>query len=113
MYLILRPLIPPLSLMYLNMASVAGAISLYPGAAGPVSGWWLPIRICFAVIPGADAVAAPEDDEDEPELPPQPAAIIATAAVAATMAGVRTRCDLFMWCLPPGVRWPADAGARS
>jgi hypothetical protein len=64
-----------------------------------VSGWWLPIRIWVAVMPGADAVAAPEDDEDdedEDELPPQPAAIIATAAAAATMAGVRTRCDLFM-----------------
>jgi hypothetical protein len=57
-----------------------------------VSGWWLPIRIWCAVMPGADAVAAPEDDGEEL----QAAAIIAAAAPAATKASGRTRCDLFM-----------------
>jgi hypothetical protein len=52
------------------------------------------MRIWCAVIPGADAVAAPEDGDVEEEL--QPAAIIAAAAPAATKASGRTRCDLFM-----------------
>jgi hypothetical protein len=52
------------------------------------------MRIWVAVMPGADAVAAPEDGDDD-ELP-QPAAIIAAATAAAAMAGVRSRCDLFM-----------------
>jgi hypothetical protein len=52
------------------------------------------MRIWCAVMPGADAVAAPEDEGEE-ELP-QPAAIIAAATAAAAIAGVRTRCDLFM-----------------
>jgi hypothetical protein len=30
-------------------------ISEYPGAAGPVNGWVLPIVMVVAVIPGADA----------------------------------------------------------
>jgi len=52
------------------------------------------MRIWVAVIPGADAVAAPEDDVEEPLL--QPAAIIAAATAVAAMASGRTRCDLFM-----------------
>jgi hypothetical protein len=70
------------------------------------------MRIWVAVMPGADAVAAPEDEDGVDELP-QPAAITAAATAAAAMAGVRSRCDLFMWCLLPGVRWPADAGGRN
>jgi hypothetical protein len=51
------------------------------------------MRIWCAVMPGADAVAAPEDGEEELL---QAAAIIAAAAPAATKASGRTRCDLFM-----------------
>src|SRR5215470_10760706 len=82
MYLILRPLIPPLSLMNVNMAS----------AAGPVSGWWLPIVTVSAVMPGVLAVVSP------PLLPvPQPLASSASAAPAASpVSGQRRRCGLLM-----------------
>src|SRR5215470_1319348 len=82
MYLILRPLIPPLSLMNVNMAS----------AAGPVSGWWLPIVTVSAVMPGVLAVVSPL------LLPvPQPLASSASAAPAASpVSGQRRRCGLLM-----------------
>src|SRR6516162_6958726 len=54
---------PPCALTYWKYALAAGAISLYPGAAGPVSGWWLPMRIWVLVIPGTDAAAAPPEPE--------------------------------------------------
>src|SRR5579862_509598 len=79
----------------------------------PVSGWWLPIRIDVLVMPGADAVS-PELlglPDEELGLEPQAAATIASTASPATAAACN-RCDLFMWCLPPGVHWPASAGAR-
>src|SRR5215469_10806065 len=96
---------PPWALTYWKYALDAGAISLYPGAAGPVSGWWLPIRIWFAVMPGAAAALPPEAE------PPQAAASRARAVAAAAMAGNRTRCALFIRCLLPGAHWPAAAGA--
>jgi hypothetical protein len=37
-------------------------ISEYPGAAGPVNGWVLPIVMVVAVIPGADAVGPLADE---------------------------------------------------
>ena len=82
----------------------AGAISSYPGAATPVSGWWLPIVIVVDVMPGAEAVSAALDEEAlalEPELELgvplelQAAMTIATTAVPATRA-ILTRCVLFM-----------------
>jgi hypothetical protein len=81
-----------------------------------VSGWWLPMVIVVAVMPGADAVrgalelllapAAPL----EAGLAPEPGgalvlelelhAATASAAVATTaMAGTRSRWDLFIECL--------------
>jgi hypothetical protein len=63
-----------------------------------VSGWWLPIVIVLAVMPGAEAVRAELPDEDELELPLEPphaAATIATTAIPATAARF-TRCDLLM-----------------
>ncbi|MBV9449056.1 MAG: hypothetical protein JO345_24480 [Streptosporangiaceae bacterium] len=77
----------------------AGAISLYPGAAGPVSGWWLPMVIVVAVMPGALALSGPEpeDAEPEPDEPPafeppldeQAPAVTRAAAAKAVMARVR------------------------
>jgi hypothetical protein len=57
----------------------AGAISEYPGAAGPVSGWVLPIVTVVAVTPGAEAVFAVEV-----ELPQAAASIAAAPPTAAT-----------------------------
>jgi hypothetical protein len=37
----------------LKKACDAVAISLYPGAAGPVKGWWVPKVMLVAVTPGA------------------------------------------------------------
>src|SRR5690349_19144791 len=73
---------PPPSLMYLNIASAAGAISLYPGAAGPVSGWCEPIVTVVAVTPGADALLSPP--LPPPLEPPQAAAPRASTALTAT-----------------------------
>jgi hypothetical protein len=98
----------------------AGAISSYPGAATPVSGWWLPIVIVLAVMPGAEAVSAAPDEEEpalglelgvEVLLEPQAATPIATTAIPAT-SGRLARCVFLMWCLPPVSHWPARAGAR-
>src|SRR5580704_16513511 len=99
--------------MYWKYALEAGAISSYPGAATPVSGWWLPIVMVVAVIPGAEAVSALlllPDDEPEP-LEPQPAAISATAATPAAATSMDL-CGVLMSCLPSGVHWPASAGAK-
>src|SRR5215469_8236979 len=64
-----------------------------------------------AVIPGAEAVSAPcvaPDLEPEPDELQAASTIAADARVAiAAMAW----CVLFIWCLLPGVRWPARAGA--
>src|SRR5215469_4012970 len=79
----------------------------------PVSGWWLPIVIVVAVMPGADAVSA----VFPPFLPLllvdvelQPAAArlrTASPATAAILAG----CDLIMFFLSPCRQPPATAGA--
>jgi hypothetical protein len=68
----------------------------------PVSGWWLPIVMLVAVIPGAEAVSfcepppEPEPPPGEPDpLEPQAATSMATAASPAIGASVNLR-DLFM-----------------
>src|SRR6516225_1624974 len=117
---------PPWALTYWKYAAAAGAISLYPGAAGPVSGWWLPMVIVVAVMPGADAVSAEFVLVPEPapelalglELELELHAATARAAAATTaMAGTRSRCDLFIECLlsrgVPGVRSPGTAEPRA
>jgi hypothetical protein len=82
-----------------------------------VSGWWLPIRIEVAVMPGADAVrgalallldVAVElaaglvvelELELELELLELQAATASAAVATTAMAGTRSRCDLFIECL--------------
>jgi hypothetical protein len=59
----------------LKYALDAGAISEYPGAAGPVSGWVLPIVTVVAVTPGAEAVlpvelALPQAADSSTAAPP-------------------------------------------
>src|SRR5580692_3093954 len=104
---------PPWALTYWKYAFADGAISLYPGAATPVSGWWLPIRISDFVMPGADAVSAPLDEVELPPLEPHAATVIATPAMTAAAPMYRRRDlrVLLMSCLPPGVRWPAAPAA--
>src|SRR5580704_6778242 len=103
---------PPWALTYWKYAFADGAISLYPGAATPVSGWWLPIRIWDLVMPGADAVlVVPEPDPLLP-LEPHAAATSARAAATATTPTRRRLGDLFMAHLLPSVHWPARAGAE-
>src|SRR5579863_8332932 len=75
-----RPLTPPWAFTYLKYAFDAGAISSYPGAAGPVSGCVLPMVTDVAVTPGADAALAPEPDD------PLPHAAVITAMVAPAVA---------------------------
>src|SRR5262249_38437162 len=71
------------------------------------------MRIWVLVIPGADAVAPPpEPPEPLGLLEPQPAAT-SEAVTAAAMTGRRSRWDLFMRSLLPGVRGPAAAGTAS
>src|SRR6266550_3083395 len=65
----LRPLMPPLALMYLKYASIARGISLYPGAAGPVSGKWPPTVTEVFVTPGADEPPPPPPDEPHAATP--------------------------------------------
>jgi len=100
-----RPYTPPWALTYSKNACDAGAISLYPGAAGPVSGWWVPNVMLVAVTPGAVAPPLPLlllllppllllllllllDDE------PQPAATSATTAMTPTHASDLVRRKL-------------------
>src|SRR3954453_921906 len=85
MYLTFRPLTPPCAFRYLKNAFEAGAISLYPGAAGPVSGWWLPIVTVSFVTPSEDELPPP---------PPQPAAVDEAATRTAT-----TAVALLIWTL--------------
>jgi hypothetical protein len=66
----------------LKYAFAAGAISEYPGAAGPVSGWVLPIVTVVAVTPGADAVLAVDEGEELPQAAVSSAAAPPTAATA-------------------------------
>src|SRR6266511_2800914 len=76
------------------MAFAAGAISLYPGAAGPVSGWWLPMVTVSAVTPGVVAAVFP------PLLLPVPqpltARAIATPTTSGPVSAPRSRCRLLM-----------------
>src|SRR5215472_9918646 len=78
----------------------------------PVSGWWLPIVIVDAVMPGADAVSAVLP----PVLPPllddelQAAAARLKAAIPATAASL-AGCDLIMFFLSPCGRPPTIADA--
>src|SRR5580704_17379741 len=92
---ICRPNTPPCAFTQLKNGCEAGAISLYPGAAGPVSGWCVPNVMLVAVTPGA--VAPPFPLELLPLLlvlallllfddEPQPAATSATAAITPTHA---------------------------
>jgi hypothetical protein len=105
-------------LTYAKYAADPGAISEYPGAAGPVSGWWLPIVMVVAVMPGAEAVRAalellllelePEPEPElELELLLEHAATASAVAVMMAAACQRSRWDLFMKCLPSHVGWPA------
>src|SRR6266702_7149402 len=104
---------PPCALTYWKYALEAAEISLYPGAAGPVRGWWLPMRIWVLVIPGADAAAPPPEPPEPLELlEPQPAAT-SEAITAAAMTDRRSEEDLIMRSLLPGVRSPAAAGTAS
>jgi hypothetical protein len=77
-----------------------------------VSGWWLPMVMVVAVMPGADAVsgafalllvlAAGLDPAVELELglePEEHAATASAAAATTAMAGARSRFDLFIECL--------------
>src|SRR5260370_13683494 len=85
-------------------------MSLYPGAAGPVSGWWLPMRICVLVMPVADA--PPLEPPPPPLEPPHAAAVMVTAVATAQNAAardIRVRWDLFIPDLLPDLRWPACA----
>src|SRR5580658_2200149 len=77
-----RPFTPPWAFTYLKYAFAAGAISEYPGAAGPVSGWVLPMVTVVAVMPGADAVLAVDAGEELPQAAVSSAAAPPTAATA-------------------------------
>ncbi len=77
---------------YWKYAFDAGAISSYPGAATPVSGWWLPIVMVLAVMPGAEAVRAPLVLFDpDPLLPELQALTTMARAATAARAGRPTR----------------------
>src|SRR5580658_1439307 len=56
--MILRPYTPPWALTHEKTAFMAGAISSYPGAAGPVSGTVAPMVMLLEVTPGVDAALA-------------------------------------------------------
>src|SRR3954452_8600018 len=99
MYVILRPLMPPCELTYLKNAFDAGAISLYPGAAGPVSGWWLPIVTVVFVTPSEDLPPPP---------PPHPAAA-SPAAARTPAAPIALRIRALM--VPPSLLLTASAPA--
>src|SRR2546430_16011823 len=45
--------------MKLYTARAPTEILLYPGAAGPVSGWWVPMITLVSVTPGAESAAGP------------------------------------------------------
>src|SRR4051794_604291 len=88
---------PPLALTCLKYASIPCGISLYPGAAGPVSGKWPPTVTSLSGTPGA---AAPPPSSDEPHAP-TPRASAAVTHVAA----IRT----FIAPAPPHVALARDA----
>ena len=92
MKLNLRPYTPPWALMYWSTELMAGPISPYPGAAGPVSGWLLPRVIVVAVMPGADAALPPLDPDDDDEQ-----AVTAVAA-ARTTASSADRLRIARYC---------------
>ena len=89
---------PPCALTYWKYAFDGRRDLAVAGRGLPVSGWWLPIRMVVAVMPGADAVSAAEPDPEEPELAtrrcrsrepplePQAASSMATTADPATSA---------------------------
>src|SRR5580700_12016780 len=98
-----RPFTPPWAFTYLKYAFAAGAISEYPGAAGPVSGWVLPIVTVVAVIPGADAVLAV--DLALPQAADSSTAAPTTAATAQVLDLVISgRMRVLLVCVDCGYR---------
>src|ERR1700737_5207640 len=91
---------PPCAFTYWKYAFEAGAISEYPGAAGPVSGCVLPMVTVVGVMPGAEAELLVDPP---PLLPPQ----AATTAAATQMDPTTAVFDLLIRELMPGPPWSA------
>jgi hypothetical protein len=90
----------------LKYALAAGAISEYPGAAGPLSGWVLPMVTVVEVTPGADAVFALELELELPQAAVSSAAAPPTAATAQVLdLLISGRMRVLLMCVDTDVCW--------